>query len=81
MEIISRNVHPIFISNCDWFLGRLREVGFFENVALDSLKTIICLDHGLSFLLSFTQRYIKHTCIWDRFREKGPSACLTFKSL
>ena len=29
-----------YVKNCDWFLGRLREIGLFENVALDSLRTI-----------------------------------------
>ena len=52
-QIISRNVLPhnypnICSKNCDWFLRRLREVGIFENLVLDSLKRIklqICLDH------------------------------------
>ena len=41
--------------NCDWFIRRLREVGIFENLVLDSLKTIIlqiCLDHEALSALS-----------------------------
>ena len=41
--------------NCDWFLRRLSEVRIFENLVLDSLKTInlqICLDHEALSALS-----------------------------
>ena len=52
-HIISRNVLPHI--HCDWILRKLREVGIFENLVLDSLKTIIlqiCLDHEALSALS-----------------------------
>ena len=54
------------VKNCDWFLGRLREIGLFENVVLDSLRTIklqICPDRRGLYALSHGVMYIKPCAI------------------